>query len=138
MMIIRDYYRSRRYIIYSIDEYEYTSDTDESNCLILSNIPTDIDRDVITSVFNDMSSSMNISPPTDIQLISTLNIAYIIYSDIHQAKSILYRCKGKINIRNNVMDMDFYQMNLSRHNISNIDDTLLQDWICDKVCVYYS
>ena len=85
-----------------------------------------------------MSIQASTSPPDEIQLVSAIKTAYIIYPSVQSARTILYRLEGKVNINGKVIDADFYQMNLTKPKSSTVDDNLLQDWICDKVNVISS
>jgi hypothetical protein len=80
-----------------------------------------------------VSLQAHTSPPEEIQLISALETAYIVYPSVEAAKTILYRLEGKVNIDGTPMEADFYQMNLAKPKTINVDSDLLQDWICDKV-----
>lgn len=76
------------------------------------------------------------SQPDEVQLISALETAYVVYPSVESAKTILYRLEGKLNINGKLIEADFYQMNLSKPKSSTVDADLLQDWICDKVAVF--
>jgi hypothetical protein len=80
-----------------------------------------------------VSIQASTSLPDEVQLTSALKTAYIVYPSVQAAKTILYRLEGIVNINGKTIKADFYQMNLTKPKSSTVDDTLLQDWICDKV-----
>lgn len=80
-----------------------------------------------------MSLQAHTSPPDEIQLASSLKTAYLVYPSVQAAKTILYRLEGRVNIDGHSIGADFYQMNLTKPKTTTVDDSLLQDWVCDKV-----
>ena len=83
--------------------------------------------------FTSLSLQEGVNKPSEIQLISSLSVAYIIFPATDDAKKLLFKLAGRATITGYSMNVDFYQMNLMKPKASAVDENLLQDWICDKV-----
>lgn len=103
---------------------------------MLSPVEPHLQKQDLETFFSGVSVQCGASRPSEIQLVSALEVAYIVYSSVDSAKKVLLRLGGVVNISGTPMSLDYYQLNLKKANLgSESKVTSLQDWICNK-CEY--
>lgn len=101
---------------------------------MLSPVEPHLQKQDLETFFSGVSVQSGASRPSEIQLVSALEVAYIVYNSVDSAKKVLLRLGGVVNISGTPMSLDYYQLNLKKSNLgSESEVTSLQDWICNKV-----
>ena len=107
----------------------------DSNCIMVSNIPNTINKEEIESYFVALATQCHTKVPEEVQYISAFKTAYVVFPSVENAKKIWEKVNGTICLDGVTCNLEFYQMNLSKNKSNSKELTLVQDWFCDR-CEY--